>query len=98
MDEMESLRIESELEKQQFGSAVRGTENRDSGVADVDDNKSSSSASSSTPDQNVAKRTALLSNSLLDMTDQQTLRRKSIFGDCSTLHVVNAPILPVAVK
>ena len=82
MDEMESIRIENELEKQQPFSvvAIRGAEmNRDSGVADVlDDSKSNSSATSSSPDPaiNAVKRAAVLSNSLLDMTDQLTLKRK----------------------
>ncbi|XP_055343001.1 IQ motif and SEC7 domain-containing protein 1-like isoform X2 [Paramacrobiotus metropolitanus] len=84
MDEMEVIRIESELEKQQFAGITRGAENRDSGVADVDDCKSNSSASSMTPDQNVAKRTVLLSSSLLDVTEQQTLRHVPVVRRLST--------------
>lgn len=77
MDEMESMRIEGELEKQNLTTnIVRFADNRDSGVADVDDAKSSSSASSSSPNHDVVKRSVLLSNSLLDMSEQQAMKRE----------------------
>lgn len=73
MDEMENLRIEGELEKQKM-MRVRGAENRDSGVADMEiipqttkDGKLSPEAAASA---NNLKRSAL-SNSLLDLHEQQ---------------------------
>ncbi|KAG8190153.1 hypothetical protein JTE90_008689 [Oedothorax gibbosus] len=72
MDEMENLRIEGELEKQKM-MRVRGAENRDSGVADMEiipqptkDGKLSPESAASAN----LKRSAL-SNSLLDLHEQQ---------------------------
>lgn len=77
MDEMENMRIECELEKQQKLARTRATENRDSGVADMeipsvvvvvngaDDDKA--------PANNVANgglKRSTLSNSLLDIHEQ----------------------------
>ncbi|XP_075218411.1 brefeldin-resistant Arf-GEF family protein schizo [Lycorma delicatula] len=85
MDEMENLRIEAELERQKSGRGGRtsgngGSENRDSGVADVEvcpcvGTSGVSSASCDTQplplphSTNQLKRSAL-SNSLLDIHDQ----------------------------
>lgn len=85
MDEMDNMRIEGELEKQSLATGiVRFADNRDSGVADVDDAKSSSSTSSSSPNHDVVKRSAVLSNSLLDMSEQQTLKQTRISRRLST--------------
>lgn len=85
MDEMENLRIEAELERQKSGRGGRtsggsGSENRDSGVADVEvcpcvGTSNVSTASCDTQplplphSTNQLKRSAL-SNSLLDIHDQ----------------------------
>ncbi|XP_063702430.1 IQ motif and SEC7 domain-containing protein 1 isoform X3 [Culicoides brevitarsis] len=75
MDEMESLRIEGELDRQKSsrnrgGDRANNSENRDSGVADVEVCAGTFQASpvESHPDQQL-KRSAL-SNSLLDMHEQ----------------------------
>lgn len=75
MDEMESLRIEGELDRQKSsrnrgGDRTNNSENRDSGVADVEVCAGTFQASpvESHPDQQL-KRSAL-SNSLLDMHEQ----------------------------
>ncbi|KAL3289497.1 hypothetical protein HHI36_022917 [Cryptolaemus montrouzieri] len=81
MDEMENLRIEAELEKQKSNRGTRsGTENRDSGVADVEVcacqypcskgqvGLSDNCNEESVHDQQI-KRSAL-SNSLLDIHEQ----------------------------
>lgn len=73
MDEMESLRIEGELERQKSsrgGNRSSNSENRDSGVADVEVCAGTFQASpvESHPEQQL-KRSAL-SNSLLDMHEQ----------------------------
>lgn len=75
MDEMESLRIEAELERQKSGRSGNrstGSENRDSGVADVEVCPCPYQA-----EQNVNKlqqeqhlKRSALSNSLLDMHEQ----------------------------
>lgn len=85
MDEMESLRIEAELERQKSGRSGRSTgscsaENRDSGVADVEvcpciqTQGSATSAQDKQLPLDVAHGSALkrsaLSNSLLDIHDQ----------------------------
>ncbi|XP_037091387.1 IQ motif and SEC7 domain-containing protein 2-like [Pollicipes pollicipes] len=65
MDEMEALRIDAELERQKASSArgSRSSENRDSGVADVEEVSDGSAKSAS------GLKRAALSNSLLDMTE-----------------------------
>lgn len=83
MDEMEQLRIESELERQKSsrnarsstngGTASGNSENRDSGVADVDNTgqyqlTSTSPSDYHQPEVNLKRNT--LSNSLLDMNEQ----------------------------
>ncbi|GFW53602.1 IQ motif and SEC7 domain-containing protein 1 [Trichonephila clavipes] len=73
MDEMENLRIEGELEKQKM-MRVRGAENRDSGVADMEiipqPTKDGKLSPESVASGNNLKRSAL-SNSLLDLHEQQ---------------------------
>ncbi|XP_043485267.1 IQ motif and SEC7 domain-containing protein 1-like isoform X3 [Leptopilina heterotoma] len=73
MDEMETLRIETELERQKSSRGTRGSaENRDSGVADVEVCPcpgSCSERSETTDMDNHLKRSAL-SNSLLDIHEQ----------------------------
>ncbi|XP_054724143.1 IQ motif and SEC7 domain-containing protein 1-like isoform X2 [Uloborus diversus] len=73
MDEMENLRIEGELEKQKM-MRVRGAENRDSGVADMEiipqTSKDGKLSPESAASANNLKRSAL-SNSLLDLHEQQ---------------------------
>ncbi|XP_035215957.1 IQ motif and SEC7 domain-containing protein 2-like isoform X3 [Stegodyphus dumicola] len=73
MDEMENLRIEGELEKQKM-IRVRGAENRDSGVADMEIIPQTSKDGKLSPESAAAannlKRSAL-SNSLLDLHEQQ---------------------------
>ncbi|KAG5896008.1 hypothetical protein JTB14_007573 [Gonioctena quinquepunctata] len=80
MDEMENLRIEAELDRQKSnrGGNRAGTENRDSGVADVEgcpyqcpcsQNPSMGANEEETPHDPQIKRSAL-SNSLLDIHEQ----------------------------
>ncbi|XP_071036802.1 IQ motif and SEC7 domain-containing protein 1 isoform X4 [Parasteatoda tepidariorum] len=73
MDEMENLRIEGELEKQKM-TRVRGAENRDSGVADMEiipqQSKDGKLSPESVASSSNLKRSAL-SNSLLDLHEQQ---------------------------
>ncbi|XP_076330258.1 IQ motif and SEC7 domain-containing protein 1-like isoform X2 [Tachypleus tridentatus] len=71
MDEMESMRIEAELEKQKSVRS-RGGDNRDSGVADMEIVPASSKESRQVTNSLSAnlKRSAL-SNSLLDLHEQQ---------------------------
>lgn len=73
MDEMENLRIEGELEKQKM-MRVRGAENRDSGVADMEiipqTSKDGKLSPESAASANNLKRSAL-SNSLLDLHEQR---------------------------
>lgn len=73
MDEMENLRIEGELEKQKM-MRVRGAENRDSGVADMEIIPQTSKDGKLSPESAAAannlKRSAL-SNSLLDLHEQR---------------------------
>lgn len=78
MDEMESLRIEMELERQLKASRCVGNvmnnnlDNRDSGVSDIEILQFTSSKSydaKSTPNSEM-KRGGALSNSLLDIHEQ----------------------------
>lgn len=78
MDEMEALRIEAELERQKSSRGNRttaGSENRDSGVADVEvcpcpfQSPQSGDAAIAGHEAAQLKRSAL-SNSLLDMHEQ----------------------------
>lgn len=72
MDEMETLRIETELEKQKStrGNRSGNSENRDSGVADVEVGPCPyQSPQNETQHEAQLKRSAL-SNSLLDMHEQ----------------------------
>lgn len=71
MDEMENLRIEAELEKQKStrGNRNGNSENRDSGVADVEVPCPYQSPQNETQHEAQLKRSAL-SNSLLDMHEQ----------------------------
>lgn len=80
MDEMESLRIEAELEKQKStrGNRSGNSENRDSGVADVEVPCPYQSPQNETPHEAQLKRSAL-SNSLLDMHEQCKLKNKFYF-------------------
>ncbi|OQV23825.1 IQ motif and SEC7 domain-containing protein 2 [Hypsibius exemplaris] len=95
MDEMETLRVENEVEKQRFNVTLRATENRDSGVADVlDDSKSNSSATSSSPDHVVIKRAVILSNSLLDMSDQQMAKHAPVTRRGSTASLDSGMCMP----
>lgn len=75
MDEMESLRIESELERQKVTrNRVPGGDHRDSGVADVEVVMPSYQTSVSSNVSNIAEANSLkrsaLSNSLLDIHEQ----------------------------
>lgn len=72
MDEMENLRIEAELDKQKStrgGNRSGNSENRDSGVADVEVPFPHQSPQNETQHEAQLKRSAL-SNSLLDMHEQ----------------------------
>ncbi|XP_039298222.1 IQ motif and SEC7 domain-containing protein 1 isoform X5 [Nilaparvata lugens] len=73
MDEMENLRIEAELERQKSSRGGRssggGSENRDSGVADVGEVVCEATPTATPPAPPQLKRSAL-SNSLLDIHDQ----------------------------
>ncbi|XP_053985658.1 IQ motif and SEC7 domain-containing protein 2 isoform X4 [Hylaeus volcanicus] len=73
MDEMETLRIETELERQKSSRNARGgAENRDSGVADVEICPCPGSCSdrSETTDMDTQLKRSALSNSLLDIHEQ----------------------------
>ncbi|XP_017883217.1 IQ motif and SEC7 domain-containing protein 1 isoform X2 [Ceratina calcarata] len=74
MDEMETLRIETELERQKSSRSARGggAENRDSGVADVEicPCPGSCSERSETTDMDTQLKRSALSNSLLDIHEQ----------------------------
>ncbi|XP_012141416.1 brefeldin-resistant Arf-GEF family protein schizo isoform X7 [Megachile rotundata] len=73
MDEMETLRIETELERQKSSRSARGgAENRDSGVADVEicPCPGPCSERSETTDTDTQLKRSALSNSLLDIHEQ----------------------------
>ncbi|XP_076625172.1 brefeldin-resistant Arf-GEF family protein schizo isoform X5 [Colletes latitarsis] len=73
MDEMETLRIETELERQKSSRSARGgAENRDSGVADVEICPCPGPCSdrSETTDMDTQLKRSALSNSLLDIHEQ----------------------------
>ncbi|XP_047355444.1 IQ motif and SEC7 domain-containing protein 1 isoform X6 [Vespa velutina] len=73
MDEMETLRIETELERQKSSRGARGgAENRDSGVADVEvcPCPGPCSERSETVDMDTQLKRSALSNSLLDIHEQ----------------------------
>lgn len=73
MDEMETLRIETELERQKSSRGTRGsTENRDSGVADVEvcPCPGPCSERSEVVDMDSQLKRSALSNSLLDIHEQ----------------------------
>ncbi|KAH8020570.1 hypothetical protein HPB51_002519 [Rhipicephalus microplus] len=72
MDEMESLRIEGELEKQQ---ALRSPwDQRDSGLADMEATGEGNGGDGSLLAQSPCLKRSALSNSLLDLHDQRTKR------------------------
>lgn len=90
MDEMESLRIEGELDRQKSGRSgnrTTGSENRDSGVADVEvcpcPYQAEQNAGNVQPDQHL-KRSAL-SNSLLDMHEQFGVEKPQRRGSVGSL-------------
>lgn len=69
MDEMESLRIEGELEKQQ---ALRSPwDQRDSGLADMEATGEGNGGGSTLLAQSPCLKRSALSNSLLDLHDQR---------------------------
>ncbi|XP_018395210.1 PREDICTED: IQ motif and SEC7 domain-containing protein 1 isoform X2 [Cyphomyrmex costatus] len=73
MDEMETLRIETELERQKSSRGARGgAENRDSGVADVEICPCPGTCSdrTETVDVDTQLKRSALSNSLLDIHEQ----------------------------
>lgn len=72
MDEMENLRIEGELEKQKM-MRVRGAENRDSGVADMEIIPQPTKDGKLSPEsaQSANLKRSALSNSLLDLHEQR---------------------------
>ncbi|XP_032672706.1 IQ motif and SEC7 domain-containing protein 1 isoform X3 [Odontomachus brunneus] len=73
MDEMETLRIETELERQKSSRGARGgAENRDSGVADVEicPCPGTCSERAETVDVDTQLKRSALSNSLLDIHEQ----------------------------
>lgn len=80
MDEMESLRIEQELDRQKSGSGRNGnrttnSENRDSGVADVEVcpcpfQQVNNGGTVTEVQPEVQLKRSALSNSLLDMHEQ----------------------------
>lgn len=79
MDEMEALRIETELERQKSSRGVRGSsENRDSGVADVEvcPYPGNCTERSETIDNDSQLKRSALSNSLLDIHEQCKLNWK----------------------
>ncbi|XP_039298219.1 IQ motif and SEC7 domain-containing protein 1 isoform X2 [Nilaparvata lugens] len=79
MDEMENLRIEAELERQKSSRGGRssggGSENRDSGVADVGEVVCEATPTATPPAPPQLKRSAL-SNSLLDIHDQWSAEKQ----------------------
>lgn len=78
MDEMESLRIEAELERQKSGrngNRSTGSENRDSGVADVEVCPCPYQAEQNTVQHDQQLKRSALSNSLLDMHEQCKLQK-----------------------
>ncbi|XP_077487097.1 brefeldin-resistant Arf-GEF family protein schizo isoform X2 [Amblyomma americanum] len=84
MDEMESLRIEGELEKQQ---ALRSPwDQRDSGLADMEATGEGAGVGGSTLlAQSPCLKRSALSNSLLDLHDQQTAARPVRRGSAGSL-------------
>ncbi|CAH1982623.1 unnamed protein product [Acanthoscelides obtectus] len=113
MDEMENLRIEAELERQKSNRAGNrtGTENRDSGVADVEvcpcqypcmqnqPNANENCTEDAQHDATKIKRSAL-SNSLLDIHEQfvgeKAQRRGSVGSLDSGKTIVGGKPVPVA--
>ncbi|KAK9751782.1 Sec7 domain [Popillia japonica] len=85
MDEMENLRIEAELERQKSSRVNRttGTENRDSGVSDIEVVCGCPNASNE-EDETQIKRSAL-SNSLLDIHEQFTGEKAQRRGSVGSL-------------
>ncbi|XP_075553066.1 brefeldin-resistant Arf-GEF family protein schizo isoform X2 [Dermacentor variabilis] len=83
MDEMESLRIEGELEKQQ---ALRSPwDQRDSGLADMEATGEGNGGGSTLLAQSPCLKRSALSNSLLDLHDQQTAARPVRRGSAGSL-------------
>ncbi|XP_037557572.1 uncharacterized protein LOC119434496 [Dermacentor silvarum] len=83
MDEMESLRIEGELEKQQ---ALRSPwDQRDSGLADMEATGEGNGGGSTLLAQSPCLKRSALSNSLLDLHDQQTAVRPVRRGSAGSL-------------
>ncbi|KAL3245190.1 hypothetical protein MRX96_018322 [Rhipicephalus microplus] len=83
MDEMESLRIEGELEKQQ---ALRSPwDQRDSGLADMEATGEGNGGDGSLLAQSPCLKRSALSNSLLDLHDQQTAARPVRRGSAGSL-------------
>lgn len=72
MDEMDTLRIEAELEKQKSTRGTRSgnSENRDSGVADVEVCPCPYQSPQSEVQHEAQLKRSALSNSLLDMHEQ----------------------------
>ncbi|GJQ68086.1 putative regulation of ARF protein signal transduction [Trypoxylus dichotomus] len=84
MDEMENLRIEAELERQKSSRVNRtSTENRDSGVSDIEVVCGCPNASNDEDDTQI-KRSAL-SNSLLDIHEQFTGEKAQRRGSVGSL-------------
>ncbi|XP_020285023.1 IQ motif and SEC7 domain-containing protein 1 isoform X3 [Pseudomyrmex gracilis] len=84
MDEMETLRIETELERQKSSRGARGgAENRDSGVADVEICPCPGTCSdrAETVDVDTQLKRSALSNSLLDIHEQYSLYVRLVAGE-----------------
>jgi len=75
MDEMESLRIEAELEKQHVSARVSTSshDNRDSGVNDCDPNDVHNRGRYGLTESSVSLKRSAINNSLLDLTDNHNL-------------------------
>lgn len=93
MDEMETLRIETELERQKSSRGTRGSaENRDSGVADVEvcPCPGSCSERSETTDMDSQLKRSALSNSLLDIHEQcEHFKLFFIYNQLKFINLVN---------
>lgn len=74
MDEMENIRIESELEKQKNSRTSRNlkssNEHRDSGYAEIKHKNKNKSSNGNNPQSGVGNNNKHLSNSLLDINEQ----------------------------
>jgi IQ motif/SEC7 domain-containing protein len=74
MDEMESLRIEGELEKQHVAARVSvSSDNRDSGITDLDHHDTPARSRYGSVESSVNMKRGAINNSLLDLSDNHNL-------------------------